>query len=292
MPERQENGRRLRGISAIITCYNEEANIADCIESLSWCDEIVVVDSFSTDRTPEIARTHDKVQFLQRQYYGGASQKNWAIDRTRHEWILILDADERCTTALREEIQGVFRWGPEYNAYTIARRVYFLGRLIRFSGWQHDRVSRLFRHGYAWYENRRVHAPLVTVGRSPLLSNPMDHFMVDSLEEYVDRITRYGHWGAAQWWIDGRPSHSWQVLVRPTWRFLRTYLLQLGILDGSRGLTFCALQAYGTFVKCALVWSWKINAARGLAPDLPAFDEDVAVWRGLDHIQHEQQTTD
>jgi len=131
-------------ISALVTTYNEERHIADCLASLDWCDEVLVVDSFSTDRTPEIVRGCERARFVQRTYYGSASQKNWAMDQTRNEWVLILDADERCTPELRAEIEALFQGGePDQDAYTIKRRVFFLGKVIRFSGWQHDRVVRL-----------------------------------------------------------------------------------------------------------------------------------------------------
>ena len=272
-------------VSAIVTCYNEQAHIAECLDSLTWCDEIIVVDSFSDDRTPEIVRGYDKVRFFQRAYYGGASQKNWAINRARFDWILVFDADEVCVPALREEIQSLLVAGPEARAYTIARHVHFLGRRIRFSGWQHDRVVRLVRRGCGYYENRRVHARLITQGPAPLLRNPMHHDMVHSLHEYVSRVARYGYWGAAQCWIDDKRSNLGMIAVRPLWRFLRTYLFQFGFLDGTRGLAFCLLQAYGTFTKWALLWSWQVNLARGIEPVLPEFDDDQEVWRGLRRIE-------
>lgn len=269
-------------VSAIITTFNEEAHIAGCIESLLWCDEILVVDSFSTDRTPEIARGYDKVRFFQRTYFGSASQKNWAMDQVESEWILIFDADERCTPALQKEIEDLLAAGPRHEAYTIRRRVYFLGRLIRFSGWQHDQVVRLVRNGSARYPNRRVHADMVTRGPAPLLRNPMDHYMTDSLDEYIRRIEKYSFWGASQNWREKKKSGPVEVFGRSIWRFLRTYIFQLGVLDGMHGLVFCMLQAYGTYLKWALLWGWHVNAARGHMPDLPIFDDNEETWRGLE----------
>ena len=268
-------------VSAILTTFNEETHIAGCIESLLWCDEILVVDSFSVDRTPEIARGYDKVRFFQRTYFGSASQKNWAMDQVANEWILIFDADERCTPALQREIEELLASGPRFEAYTIKRRVYFLDQVIRFSGWQHDRVVRLVRNGSARYPNRRVHADMVTRGPAPVLRHPMEHYMADSLDEYVRRIEKYSFWGAAQHWKDRRHSGFIQVFGRSIWRFFRTYIFQLGILDGMHGLVFCMLQAYGTYLKWALLWGWRLNAARGRTPPLPIFDENEDTWRGL-----------
>jgi glycosyltransferase involved in cell wall biosynthesis len=269
-------------ISAIITTLNEEQHIGECIESLLWCDEILVVDSFSTDRTAEICRSYEKVRFHQRTYYGSAAQKNWAMDQVKNEWILIFDADERCTPALQKEIQDLLARGASHDAYTIRRRVYFMNRVIRFSGWQHDRVVRLVRRGTARYPNRRVHADMITRGPAPELKNPMMHYMADSLDEYSRRIEKYSFWGASQNWREGRKSGFAEIFGRSVWRFLRTYIFQLGILDGLHGLVFCMLQSYGTYLKWALLWGWHVNAARGRMPALPEFDESEDTWRPLE----------
>ena len=280
-PKPSQNSTDRPRISAIITTFNEEANIAGCIESLLWCDEIFVVDSFSTDRTPEIVKGFEKVRFFKRTYYGSASQKNWAMDQVTHDWILIFDADERCTPELQREIEALLHAGPTADGYTIKRRVYFLGRVIRFSGWQHDRVVRLVRRGSARYPNRRVHADMITRGPMPVLKSPMEHYMAESLDEYARRIEKYSFWGASQNWKDGRKAGFPEIFGRSLWRFARTYIFQLGILDGMHGLVFCLLQSYGTYLKWALLWGWHVNAARGQMPNLPIFDEDETTWRGL-----------
>ncbi len=266
-------------VSAVVTTLNEERNIGDCIESLLWCDEILVVDSFSTDKTAEIARSFAKVRFVQRPYMGSASQKNWAMDQTVHEWILIFDADERCTPELQTEITALLASGPGADAYTIKRRVFFMDRVIRYSGWQHDRVVRLVRRGCGRYPNKRVHADMQTKGPAPILANPMLHYMIESFRQYLPRIVTYGYWGAAQGWKTNRSSGVLEVFGRPVWRFLRMYVLQLGFLDGMPGLVFCMLQAFGTYLKWGILWEWRANAKRGRQPDLPSFDEDESVWR-------------
>jgi glycosyltransferase involved in cell wall biosynthesis len=272
-------------VSAIVTTFNEEVHIAGCIESLLWCDEILVVDSFSTDRTPEIARGYDKVRFFQRTYFGSAAQKNWAMDQVTNEWILIFDADERCTPELQHEIQDLLAASTTHEAYTIHRRVYFLDKRIRFSGWQHDRVVRLVKNGSARYPNRRVHADMVTRGPAPVLRSSMEHYMTDSLDEYIRRIEKYSFWGAAQNWREKKKSGPMEVFGRSIWRFFRTYIFQLGILDGMHGLVFCMLQAYGTYLKWSLLWGWHINAARGRMPNLPIFDDSEETWRGLEDTE-------
>jgi glycosyltransferase involved in cell wall biosynthesis len=282
MAPRSETPASRPRVSAIVTTFNEEVHIAGCIESLLWCDEILVVDSFSTDRTAEISRGYDKVNFVQRTYFGSAAQKNWAMDQVTNEWILIFDADERCTPELQREIEELLAAGPSHEAYTIHRRVYFLDRRIRFSGWQNDRVVRLVKNGSARYPNRRVHADMVTRGPAPVLRSSMEHYMTDSLDEYIRRIEKYSFWGAAQNWREKKTSGPMAVFGRSIWRFFRTYIFQLGVLDGMHGLVFCMLQAYGTYLKWALLWGWHVNAARGRMPDLPIFDDSEETWRGLD----------
>ncbi len=268
-----------RSISAIVTTYNEAESIAGCLESLEWCDEILVVDSHSQDATREIARQFDGVQVLRRTYYGAASQKNWAIDHCRNDWVLILDADERVTPELRAEIENTLTAPARATAYSLKRRTFALGGEVRFSGWQHDRVVRFFHRGYARYPNRRVHADMQTLHKPKVLDAALDHLMVSSLEEYAERTRRYAFWGAAQLWRDGRRNVGvWHVLVRPLWRFFRTYVLQLGVLEGVRGLIMCGVPAFGCFLKYATVWSWSSNLAGEQSPQLPEFDDDPATW--------------
>ena len=270
--------RSRRPVSALVTTFNVAGKLAECLQSLTWCDEVMVVDSHSTDETVAIARAFDNVRVLTRTYYGAASQKNWAIDRLRHDWVLIVDADERVSPALRREIEGLLASSAPPSACTIPRRTYALGRRIRFSGWQNDRVTRFFRRDAARYPNRRVHADMVTAEEPVKLSESLDHEMVDDLVEYTHRLGRYAWWGAAQRWRDGHRTGAAAVIARPCWRFLRTYALQLGILEGARGLVMCSLQAYGVFVKYAILWSWQKNAGRGVMPRLPEFDDDEATW--------------
>jgi glycosyltransferase involved in cell wall biosynthesis len=270
---------RRQRVSAIVTTHNEADTIGDCLASLAWCDEILVVDSLSTDATRAIARRFERVTVLQRPYYGAASQKNWAIDRCRHDWVLILDADERVTPELRLEIEAVLASPVRTTAFSLKRRTFALGGEVRYSGWQHDRVVRLFRRGAARYPNRRVHADMTTLEPPVVLEAALDHHMVDSLEEYAERTRRYAFWGAAQLWRDGRRrAGAFQVIVRPIWRFFRTYILQLGVLEGVRGLIMCGVPAYGTFLKYATIWSWHHEHRHGRVPRLPEFDDDPSTW--------------
>jgi glycosyltransferase involved in cell wall biosynthesis len=157
---------RKTSITGIVTTFNEERHVGECIQSLLWCDEILIVDSYSTDRTAEIAQAYPKARFLQHPYYGSASQKNWAMDQATHDWAFILDADERCPDRLRDEIKQILASGPIHDAYTIRRRSYFLGKIMPFSGWQRDKVVRLVKNGGGRCPQRRVHGDIVPFGKA------------------------------------------------------------------------------------------------------------------------------
>jgi len=280
-PKNLEDLRRAPGrlpVSVVITTYNEEINVAECVESVLWADEILLVDSFSTDRTVEIARSYP-ITVLQREYFGSAAQKNWALDRVAHDWVLIIDADERVPEALAREILTTLAGQPTVDGFYIRRENVFIDRVIRHSGWSTDKVVRLFRKDRGRYPNRRVHADLEIEGSVPVLKNPFLHYTFRTFEQYFPKFLNYAEWGAAQAFRDGRRAGVVELVLRPWWRFVRTYFFQGGILDGIHGFVVCALQSFGVFLKYARLWEYRIRAARGEQLSLPAFDDSEATWR-------------
>jgi glycosyltransferase involved in cell wall biosynthesis len=265
-------------VSVIITTFNEEVNVAECIESALWADEIVLVDSFSTDRTVEIARGYP-IQILQREYFGSAAQKNWAMDRVGNEWVLIIDADERVTEPLAGEILATLAQAPTVNGYYIRRENVFIDKVIRHSGWSTDKVVRLFRKDKGRYPNRRVHADLEIEGPVPVLEHAFLHYTFRTFDQYFPKFLNYAEWGAAQAFRDGRRAGMAELVVRPWWRFTRTYFLQAGFLDGKHGFVLCALQAFGVLLKYARLWEHGIRSRRGEEIRLPAFDDSTATWK-------------
>ncbi len=265
-------------ISAIITTFNEEVNIADCIESLLWVDEILVVDSFSTDRTLEIARNYPVI-IMQREYYGDAAQRNWAMDRVKNEWVLIVDADERVTPQLAEEIKETLQRNSIFRAFSIPRKNIFMGKHIRFSGWGNDRVIRLVDRRFCRYLNKRVHANFIVRGKTGKLNNYLEHYTFRSLAHYSEKLMKYAEWGAAQAFRDRKKITFLDLLVRPAWRFFRTYIFQGGFLDGLHGITVCSLQAFGTFMKYAWLWEYYYKEKQGIDPELPPFETDPEIWK-------------
>lgn len=264
-------------VSVIITTYNEEINVAECIESVLWADEILLVDSFSTDRTVELARDYP-IRILQREYFGSAAQKNWAIDRVEHDWVLIIDADERVPENLAREILTTLATEPSVHGYYIRRENIFIDRPIRHSGWSTDKVVRLFHRAKGRYPNRRVHADLEIEGPVPVLRHAFLHYTFRTFDQYFPKFLNYAEWGAAQAFRDGRRAGLAELVFRPWWRFFRTWVLQAGFLDGMHGFVLCALQAFGVFLKYGRLWEYRLREARGEEIALPAFDEDESTW--------------
>ena len=269
-------------LTAIVTTFNEEASIRECLESLGFADEVLLVDSFSTDGTLPIARSIPAVKIVQREYFGSAAQKNWAMDQVTAPWVLIVDADERIPEPLAREILDLLERGPDADHYFIRRQNFFLGRLIRHSGWSTDKVVRLLKRGSVRYPNRRVHADLPTRGATPTLAEPMLHDTYRSLDQGLEKLHRYAVWAAADLYRAGRRAGPVELLFRPLWRFFRMYGIQAGFLDGREGLVLCGLQAYGVFLKWARVWEWERFREKGWPVELPAFDEASETWEGTE----------
>lgn len=264
-------------LSVVITTYNEEVNIADCLRSVLWADEILLVDSFSSDRTLEYAREFP-IEILEREYFGSAAQKNWSLDKIQHDWVLILDADERVTEPLAREILQLLIEGPSAKGYYLRRQNIVLGKAIRHSGWSTDKVIRLFDKAHGRYPNRRVHADLDIEPPTPTLRNSLDHYTYRSVQQYFEKFLNYAEWGAAQGYREGKKAGFLEIGGRPSWRFFRTYFLQGGFLDGLHGLVVCGLQAFGVFLKYAWLWELRVKESLGEDVKLPAFDDDAATW--------------
>ncbi|MCX8038310.1 MAG: glycosyltransferase family 2 protein [Candidatus Sumerlaeia bacterium] len=250
-------------LSVLVPTFNEEHNIRACLESVRWADEVVVVDSFSTDRTRDIAREiADRV--LEHEYINSATQKNWAIPQMSHPWVLIVDSDERVTPALRDEILAVLENPGGLDGFRIGRINHFLGKRVRFCGWQHDCVLRLFRRDLGRYQDREVHADvIIESGRVGRLQNKLLHYTFDSFEQYLKKFDRYTSWAAGDRGRLTRRVRWHHLALRPAWRFVRQYVFQLGFLDGLTGLVLCSLAAYSVFLKYAKLWERQEREARG-----------------------------
>ena len=237
-------------ISATIITLNEERNISRAIESLRCCDEIVVVDSGSLDRTVEIASKFG-ARIVESPWRGYAGQKNLAAEQAAHDWILSLDADEALSEALEGEIWQLKKSGPEYEAYTVPRLAQYLGRWIRHSGWYPDRKVRLYDRRRARWIGDFVHESVRVDGRIGNLESNLLHFTCNSLSEHLNNLDRYTTL-AAEEIVSHHRKIGWRHLILdPAWTFVRTYILQRGFLDGVEGLAIAYMAAFYNFLKYA-----------------------------------------
>ncbi|MCB9263578.1 MAG: glycosyltransferase family 2 protein [Lewinellaceae bacterium] len=242
----------MHSLSVIITTFNEEHNIQGVLESVDWADEAIVVDSFSTDRTVEIARRYTR-RVMQREYTGPASQKNWAIPQASHEWILLLDADERVTKKLKLEIQKYLNQeNIPFDAFWIGRRNFFMGKEVRYSGWQGDAVVRFFRRDLCRYNDKQVHEEVITEGlRVGRLNQKLLHYTYRDMEHFLAKMRRYARWSAQDYDEKTGRVTGFHLLFKPLFRFLKHYFFQLGFLDGKVGLVVSSVMAWGVFLRYA-----------------------------------------
>jgi glycosyltransferase involved in cell wall biosynthesis len=237
-------------LSATIITLNEERNIARAIESLGCADEILVIDSGSTDRTFEIA-TSLGARVIEEPWRGYAAQKNHASACAAHDWILSLDADESLSPALAEEILALKAAGARFDGYSFPRLARYLGRWIHHSGWYPDRKVRLYHRAKARWEGDYVHESVRVDGTTGELSGDLLHYTCDSLSEHLRTLDRYTTLAAQELALRKRPVTMRRLALDPAWTFLRTYILQRGFLDGPEGFAIAWMAALYTFLKYA-----------------------------------------
>ncbi len=237
-------------ISATIITYNEERNIARAIESLRCCEEILVVDSGSNDRTCEIAEKLG-ARVVESAWLGYAGQKNFASAQATYDWILSIDADEALSESLEGEIWRLKKNGPAHDGYTMPRMAQYLGRWILHSGWHPDRKVRLFDRRKAEWVGSYVHESVRVKGSVGHFQASLLHFTCSSLSEHLRTMDRYTTLAAEQIVAERRPVGWSQLLLDPAWTFFRTYVLRLGFLDGMEGLAIAHMAALYNFLKFA-----------------------------------------
>ena len=239
-------------LSVIVIAKDEEASIARTLESVAFADEVVVVDSGSTDRTVAIARELGAKVTMTADWPGFGPQKNRALDLAHGDWVLSLDADEWLTAESAEEIRRVVGANAaEVAAYRMPRRSSFCGRFLRHSGWWPDYVLRLFRRGRARFSDDMVHERVIADGKIETLSLPIMHETFVDLEDLVDKMNRYSTHGARQLQREGKSSSLVEAIARALWAFFRTYVLRAGFLDGREGFMLAWATAEGTYYRYA-----------------------------------------
>ena len=241
-------------LSVIVITRNERSNISDCLQSLTFADEVVVLDNASTDGTADIARSLGARVTVTKDWPGFGPQKNRALDLAGGEWVLSIDADERVTPELREEILATISGVPTLNVFSFPRLSRYCGQYMLHSGWNPDLVVRLFRRGSVRFSDDLVHERLVTCEPVERLKAPLLHHSFPDFESVLDKVNRYSSAGAEGMSKKGKTASLSSAIGHGVWAFFRTYIFRLGFLDGQLGLALAISNAEGTYYRYAKRW--------------------------------------
>jgi glycosyltransferase involved in cell wall biosynthesis len=252
-------------LSVTIITLNEAAHIAAALDSASFADEILVVDSGSSDGTADIARAKG-VRVLTREWTGYVEQKNFAAEQASHDWIFSLDADERIPPPLAEEIRGILAADPPHHGYRVPRVTFHLGRWIRTTDFYPDYQTRLYDRRHARWRGRYVHESVSVDGPSGQLKNDLQHYSFADLRDQIKRINHYSTLSAKQMYEAGRRTGPVEILVHPPAAFLRNYILRRGFLDGTAGLTISLVNAWSVGLKFMKLWELQRATTQGKNP--------------------------
>ena len=237
-------------LSIIVITLNEEANIKECLESAKWADEIILVDSNSDDKTVEIAKTFtDKIYLTADKSY--ASKRNLAIEKASGEWIMWLDADERITYELKNEITNVLNTSEgQFETYLIGRKSFFINKFINHCGWYPDYGLRLFKKSAGiMFNDARVHERILYQGKKGTLKNEFIHYTDLTFEHYISKLNSYTTNSALDLCDSGKKASLTDIIFRPFFTFIKMYFLKMGVLDGYTGLILCTLSSFYVFIK-------------------------------------------
>ena len=243
-------------LSVTIITFNEEKNIKDCLDSVKWADEIVVIDSFSTDRTVEICREYtDRV--YQNKWQGFVDQKKFALTKASHNWVLSIDADERISDELREEIKEVLSDNLKHDGYYMPRKTFYINRWILHCGWYPDHKIRLFKKDKGRWEGTRgtaIHESVKVNGRVGYLKGDILHYSFPTISSHLKTINSFTSISSSENFKKGERTGILSILLRPPFNFFKMYILKLGFLDGLPGFIVSVLSSYHVLIKYAKMW--------------------------------------
>ncbi|WP_224484560.1 glycosyltransferase family 2 protein [Robertkochia aurantiaca] len=235
-------------LSAVIITFNEIDHIKECIASIDFADEIIAVDSYSSDGTWEWLKSHPQITAVQHPFRNFTEQKNFALAQATGKWVYFLDADERVTPALKEEISEVIALTDSHDAYWNYRSFMFQNKRLYFSGWQTDKVYRLFKREKCRFTDKRiVHETLEVNGTEGYLKEKLIHYSYKDFDDYRSKMLHYGRLKAVEAHRQGKSWTIFHQYLRPTWKFFNHFFLRMGFLDGSKGATISYLNALGVF---------------------------------------------
>jgi glycosyltransferase involved in cell wall biosynthesis len=252
----------MKQVSAVIIVYNEEKNLRECLETVQWADEIVVVDSHSPDRTVEIARQFTK-KIFQKEYKGHIDKKRFAVAKATHDWVFSIDADERVTPELQEAIRGVLaQGGREVVGYDMPRMTRHLNRWILHGEWYPDRVTRLFRRSRMRYEGTEPHDRVILEGKRGHLNGMLLHYNYRDFAHQIQTVQAYSDVAARALFVEGRRAGFRNLVLRPPFKFLKCYILKRGFLDGWPGFIIAATSAFYVLAKYVKLYEMQRSTNR------------------------------
>lgn len=248
-------------LSSIIIAKDEELNIKRCLNSLMGVidDIVIIIDSRTTDNTFKLVSEYPGINCEILEWKGFAETKNYALTKTKHDWVLWIDADEELTEDLKSELTLFKKSVPQFTAYSVARRAFFLGKWIKHSGWYPSKVVRLFNKSSANFNNKSVHEGLVINGTIGSLKNDLNHFTDPTIKHYFSKFNNYTSLAANELFSKGKKSSLSDFLIRPLFLFVKMYIFRLGFLDGLHGLILALFSSFYVFTKYAKLWELNRN---------------------------------
>lgn len=255
------NSSKNHPISVSVITKNEAQNLPQCLKSIDFADQIVIVDSGSTDKTIQIARDFG-CDVYEEVWKGFGAQKQSAIDKCRHPWVLVLDADERIPAETRAKIIDISGSDTAAAGFSFPRKNYFQGRWIKHMGWWPDRVARLFKKGCGRMSDNVVHESVIIDGRIENLDCPIEHYTESSLSKILLKIDHYSTLGAEQEFRKGRKCSVWEAAIRAELAFFQNYFIRLGFMDGRQGFTLSITDAINKFSKYAKLAALNMEAKK------------------------------
>jgi glycosyltransferase involved in cell wall biosynthesis len=240
-------------ISVVIITKNEEKNIRRCLKSIQWADEIVIVDSGSTDRTLDICQRYN-CKIISTQWLGFGKTKQLAINSAKYDWVLSIDADEEISTELGNKIKEIFLREPTYNGYKVKRISYYLDKQIKHSGWGKEYKLRLFNRNYGNFNEKPVHETVILKGETGIIKEPILHYPYPTIKVHLEKMSLYAQIFAEEEFKKGKRSSIAIAVSRGVSKFIKMYLLQFGFLDGKMGFLLALNSAYGVYLKYIYLW--------------------------------------
>jgi glycosyltransferase involved in cell wall biosynthesis len=251
---------KIPAVSVVIVVKNAEHMISRAVKSGMWAEEVLVVDTGSTDRTPEIAR-QEAARVVIHPWEGYSKTKQWGVDQAKHDWVFLLDADEEIPENLVGEIkQHLSTTSDTLNGFSCPRKNYFLGKWMRWGGWYPDRVVRLFCRTKGRFTTVQVHESIQVEGGIESLSAPLEHHTDETLRGYLEKLNIYTTLGAKDLADAGRQCRWWDLACRPIWTVLRMAIFKLGLFDGWRGALLAVLSGVHVLIKYAKLRNWDSEA--------------------------------